>query len=146
MPVTIKLINRSGNANPAYATSGSSGLDIRAFLTELVILQPMERKLIPTGLYVEIPSGYEIQVRSRSGLAIHQGISCLNAPGTIDSDYRGEIQVILINLSSQSQTIVNGDRIAQLVLQKIETLEWKLDTVLQKTDRSGGGFGHSGIK
>jgi dUTP pyrophosphatase len=146
MPITVKIINKSANALPEYATIGSSGLDIRANIETDIVLAPMQRYMVPTGLYMEIPLGYEIQVRPRSGLALKNGITCLNSPGTIDSDYRGEIRVILINLSTESQTIVNGDRIAQIVLQKVESLEWKQDTELQETDRGVGGFGHSGIK
>ncbi len=146
MAIQIKIVNKSANALPEYATIGSSGLDIRANIESHIILAPMERYLVPTGLYMEIPLGYEIQVRPRSGLAIKNGITCLNSPGTVDSDYRGEIRVILINLSTESQTIVNGDRIAQIVLQKVESLEWKLDNELQETERGAGGFGHSGVK
>lgn len=145
MNIAVKIINTSKNPLPTYATNGSSGLDIRASIDVNVVLLPMQRALIPTGIFVEIPQGYEIQIRPRSGLAIKNGITCLNTPGTIDSDYRGEIKVILINLSDTSQNIVNGDRIAQMVLQKIETLEWKLESLLEKTDRGSGGFGHSGI-
>jgi dUTP pyrophosphatase len=144
--MAIKIINKSQNPLPAYATEGSSGLDIRANLEAAVLLQPLERMLIPTGLYLEIPKGYEIQIRPRSGLALKNGITCLNTPGTIDSDYRGEIKVILINLSNESQSIVNGDRIAQMVLQKIETLEWILDYNLEETKRANGGFGSSGVQ
>jgi dUTP pyrophosphatase len=146
LSIKIKIINNSTNDLPTYATIGSSGLDIRANLVEDITLKPLERFLVSTGLFVEIPIGYEIQIRPRSGLAIKNGITCLNSPGTIDSDYRGEIKVILINLSNESQIIVNGDRIAQMVLQKIETLEWELNIELQKTERAEGGFGHSGIK
>jgi dUTP pyrophosphatase len=146
MPIPVKIINESIHPLPAYSTIGSSGLDIRAHIKETIVLQPMERALIPTGLFVEIPLGYELQIRPRSGLAIKNGITCLNTPGTIDSDYRGEIKVILINLSQESQSIVNGNRIAQMVLQKVESLEWKLDTVLEQSTRADGGFGHSGIK
>jgi dUTP pyrophosphatase len=146
MPITVKIINKSANTLPEYATVGSSGLDIRANIETDIVLAPMQRYMVPTGLYMEIPLGYEIQVRPRSGLALKNGITCLNSPGTVDSDYRGEIRVILINLSTESQTIVNGDRIAQIVLQKVESLEWKLDTELQETERGVGGFGHSGVK
>ena len=142
----VKIINTSTNPLPEYATAGASGLDIRAFVTEPVVLQPLERALIPTGLYVAIPQGYEIQVRPRSGLAIKNGITCLNSPGTIDADYRGELKVILINLSNSSQTIVNGDRIAQMVLQNVASLQWQQVTTLDETERNTGGFGSSGIK
>ncbi len=144
MPIKVKIINQSNNPLPTYATVGSSGLDMRANIENEIIMQPLERALVPTGLFVEIPQGYELQVRPRSGLAIKNGITCLNTPGTIDSDYRGEIKVILINLSNESQKIVNGDRIAQIVLQKIESLEWSLNDTLQETTRGEGGFGHTG--
>lgn len=142
--MTIRIINRSSNPLPAYATSGSSGMDLRADLKEPVVLKPMERTLIPTGLFVEIPEGYEAQVRPRSGLAIKQGITCLNTPGTIDADYRGEIKVILINLSLEEQRIVSGDRIAQLVFQQIARAEWVEVEALEQTQRGDGGFGHTG--
>ncbi|MBM3915763.1 MAG: dUTP diphosphatase [Sphingomonadales bacterium] len=144
--VPIKIINRSSNALPAYATDGASGMDVRAYLNEPVTLAPQERKLIPTGLFVEIPAGYEIQVRPRSGLALKQGITCLNSPGTIDADYRGEIGVILINLSTQDQLIQPGDRIAQLVVQQVARAEWNTGTELSETTRSQGGFGHTGLQ
>ncbi len=121
-------------------------MDVRAHLNEPVSLAPLERKLIPTGLFVEIPFGYEIQVRPRSGLALKQGLTCLNSPGTIDADYRGEIGVILINLSGQDQSIQPGDRIAQLVLQKVQRVEWNSTSELSDTTRSQGGFGHTGIQ
>ena len=143
-PITIPVINRSAFPLPAYATVGSSGLDVRANIEQPVVLQSLERTLIPTGLFVEIPLGYEIQVRPRSGLAVKQGLTCLNTPGTIDADYRGEIKVILINLSQEPQTIQPGDRIAQLVLQSIELIEWKMVDQLNETDRGAGGFGHTG--
>jgi dUTP pyrophosphatase len=144
--ITVQIINKSTNELPAYATEGSSGLDIRANITESIELQPLERILVPTGLYISIPQGYEIQVRPRSGLALKNGLTCLNSPGTIDSDYRGELKVLLINLSNQSQKIVNGDRIAQLVLQKVESLEWQKVNELNSTLRNEGGFGHSGVQ
>lgn len=140
----IRIVNRSGNPLPTYATTGSSGMDIRASLTEPVVLQPMERALIATGIFVEIPDGYEIQVRPRSGLAIKQGITCLNTPGTIDSDYRGEIKVILVNLSGEPQTISSGDRIAQMVLQQVPVISWQAVEVINETERGAGGFGHTG--
>jgi dUTP pyrophosphatase len=142
--ITIPVINRSAFPLPAYATVGSSGLDVRANIEQPITLQSLERTLVPTGLFVEIPLGYEIQVRPRSGLAVKQGLTCLNTPGTIDADYRGEIKVILINLSQESQIIQPGDRIAQLVLQAIELIEWKLVDQLNETDRGSGGFGHTG--
>ena len=144
--IPVKIINRSANVLPSYATDGASGMDVRAHLNEPVSLAPLERKLIPTGLFVEIPFGYEIQVRPRSGLALKQGLTCLNSPGTIDADYRGEIGVILINLSGQDQSIQPGDRIAQLVLQKVQRVEWNSTTELSDTTRSQGGFGHTGIQ
>ncbi len=140
----IKIINNSDNPLPAYATSGSSGMDVSAFLDETVCIKPMERQLIPTGLFLEIPQGFEVQIRPRSGLAIKQGITCLNTPGTIDADYRGEIKVILINLSAEEQTIRSGDRIAQMVLQKVEKINWQPVTSINETTRGAGGFGHTG--
>ena len=142
----VQIVNQSTHPLPAYATSGSSGMDIRAFIPHPVTLAPMERGLFPTGLFLEIPEGFEAQVRPRSGLAIKQGITCLNTPGTIDADYRGEIKVILINLSNETQKIENGDRIAQLVFQKIEKIEWLDTDQLGETVRSDGGFGHTGKK
>jgi len=144
MAVEVKIVNASNNPLPEYATSGSSGMDIRADLTSPIVLQPMERRLVPTGLFIELPIGYEAQVRPRSGLAIKQGITCLNTPGTIDSDYRGEIKIVLINLSGEKQIINPGDRIAQLVLQKVEKIDWMQVTVLTETVRSDGGFGSTG--
>jgi dUTP pyrophosphatase len=142
--ITIPVINRSAFPLPVYATIGSSGLDVRANIEQPITLQSLERTLVPTGLFVEIPLGYEIQVRPRSGLAVKQGLTCLNTPGTIDADYRGEIKVILINLSQEPQIIQPGDRIAQLVLQAIELIEWKSVDQLNETDRGSGGFGHTG--
>jgi dUTP pyrophosphatase len=142
----VQIVNQSTHPLPAYATSGSSGMDIRAFIPHPIKLAPMERGLFPTGLFLEIPEGFEAQVRPRSGLAIKQGITCLNTPGTIDADYRGEIKVILINLSNETQKIENGDRIAQLVFQKIEKIEWLETDQLGETVRSDGGFGHTGKK
>ncbi|MGZ5255864.1 MAG: dUTP diphosphatase, partial [Flavitalea sp.] len=129
---------------PEYATSGSSGLDIRANLDTPQTLQPLERALVPTGIFIEIPHGYEVQIRPRSGLAIKQGITCLNTPGTIDADYRGEIKVILINLSQQEQVIQHGDRVAQMVVQKVEQAVWIPVEELETTERNAGGFGHTG--
>ena len=143
-PINIKIVNTSGNPLPQYATKGSSGMDIRASLDLPVTLQPLERTLIPTGLFVEIPNGYEIQIRPRSGLAIKQGITCLNSPGTIDSDYRGEIMIILINLSSEEQVIIHGDRIAQMIIQKTERAKFEQVEFLDETERAAGGFGHTG--
>lgn len=129
---------------PAYATSGSSGMDLRANLEAPIELQPLERNLVPTGLFIELPEGYEAQIRPRSGLAVKQGITCLNTPGTIDADYRGEIKVILINLSQEKQVILPGDRIAQMVVQKVEIVTWEPVEVLNSTVRDAGGFGHTG--
>jgi dUTP pyrophosphatase len=142
----INIINHSGNPMPQYATEGSSGMDIRANLTEPLELKPLQRVLVPTGLFLELPNGYEVQIRPRSGLAIKQGITCLNSPGTIDADYRGEIKVILINLSSENQVIASGDRIAQIVCQKIEKIDLREVSVISKTERGTGGFGHTGIQ
>jgi dUTP pyrophosphatase len=142
----VQIVNKSTHALPAYATSGSSGMDLRAFLSHPITLAPMQRMLVPTGLFMEIPQGFEAQVRPRSGLAIKQGITCLNTPGTIDADYRGEIKVILINLSNEPQVIEDGDRIAQMVFQKVEQVEWVETDHLRETLRSEGGFGHTGKK
>ncbi|MGN6437635.1 MAG: dUTP diphosphatase [Agriterribacter sp.] len=142
--ISIRIINQSNNPLPEYATTGASGMDVRAHLSAPVVLQPLERALIPTGLFMEIPEGYEVQVRPRSGLAVKQGITCLNTPGTIDSDYRGEVKVILINLSNEPQTLQPGDRIAQLVLQQVEKAEWIPSASINVTARNEGGFGHTG--
>lgn len=144
MTLSVKIVNRSPYPLPAYATPGSSGMDLRAHLPGAVVLGSLERQLIPTGLFVELPEGYEAQVRPRSGLAIRQGLTCLNSPGTVDSDYRGEIKVVLANLSAEAQVIQPGDRIAQLVVQKIEKICWQQVEVLEETARSGGGFGSTG--
>lgn len=143
--ISINIINLSQNPHPAYATEGSAGMDIRAFLSSPVILQPLERQLIPTGLYIQLPENHEAQIRPRSGLAIKQGITCLNTPGTIDSDYRGEIKVILINLSGEKQVIHNNDRIAQMVIAKTVKAELHLVEQLDITERGEGGFGHTGV-
>lgn len=140
----IKIVNRSSHPLPQYATSGSSGMDIRANIDTSVSLQPLERTLIPTGIFIELPIGYEAQIRPRSGLAAKQGITCLNTPGTIDADYRGEIKVILINLSQQEQVLQPGDRIAQMVIQQVEQITWQLVDELEATERNAGGFGHTG--
>ena len=142
----IRIINRSANPLPGYATPGSAGMDLRASLEAPLVLQPGERQLVPTGLFLEIPPGYEGQVRPRSGLAIRQGITCLNTPGTIDSDYRGEIKIILINLSDAEQVIQPGDRIAQLVFGKVENALLKEVEIIGETERNEGGFGHTGLK
>lgn len=142
--VQIPVINRSRHPLPSYATPGSSGMDLRADLAEPVEIEPMQRLLIPTGISIALPEGFEAQVRPRSGLALKQGITCLNSPGTIDADYRGEIKVILINLSGEKQRIQNGDRIAQLVIQCVERAVWIPSEILDVTERAEGGFGHTG--
>lgn len=142
--IAINIVNKSSNELPSYATSGSAGMDLRANLEEPITLQPLERKLIPTGLFIELPSGFEAQVRPRSGLAIKQGITCLNTPGTIDSDYRGEIKIILINLSNETQQLRHGDRIAQMVISRVEQASFNLQETLNETVRGEGGFGHTG--
>jgi dUTP pyrophosphatase len=144
MSTLIPIVNHSHHPLPAYATQGSSGLDLRAFVTAPVQLAPLERVLIPTGLHIAMPNHLEAQVRPRSGLAIKQGLTCLNTPGTIDADYRGEIKVILINLSNEIQVIQDGDRIAQIVFQQVEKMEWQLVENLETTQRGDGGFGHTG--
>jgi dUTP pyrophosphatase len=144
MSTQVQIVNKSHHPLPSYATAGSSGMDIRAFLETPITIQPMERVLVPTGLYMAIPENWEVQIRPRSGLAIKQGITCLNTPGTIDADYRGEIKVILINLSDTHQTINDGDRIAQMVFQKVEKADWELVQNLDHTERGAGGFGHTG--
>lgn len=144
MPIKVKIVNTSNNPVPEYATDGASGMDLRANLNSPLEFLPMERLLVPTGLFIELPQGYEAQVRPRSGLAIKYGITCLNSPGTIDSDYRGEIKIVLINLSSEKQIINPSDRIAQLVLQKVEKIIWEQVSVLQETVRSNRGFGSTG--
>jgi dUTP pyrophosphatase len=144
MQQQVQIVNKSHHSLPEYATFGSSGMDIRAFLPAPILMKPMERVLVPTGLFMAIPENMEVQVRPRSGLAIKQGITCLNTPGTIDADYRGEIKVILINLSEEVQTIQDGDRIAQMVFQKVEKVNWELVQHLETTERGEGGFGHTG--
>ena len=142
--IEINIVNNSTNQLPSYATEGSAGMDLRANLTETLTLQPLERSLVPTGLFMEIPFGYEAQVRPRSGMAINHGITCLNSPGTVDSDYRGEIKVILVNLSNGPQQIKHGDRIAQMVISKVEQADLQLVQSLNETVRGEGGFGHTG--
>jgi len=144
--MTIKIINHSGHELPAYATGSSAGIDLRASLTDELILRPMERHAVPTGLFMEIPKGFEAQIRPRSGLAMKHGITVLNSPGTIDADYRGEIKVILVNLSSDNFIITNGERIAQMVIAKHEQAEWIEVDSLEETERGSGGFGHTGVK
>ncbi len=145
MEIEIKIINKSENDLPHYATEGSAGMDIRANLENTITLKPLERILVPTGIFMEIPIGYEVQVRPRSGLAFKNGITCLNTPGTIDSDYRGEIKVLLINLSSENQSINNNDRIAQLIVAKVEKVKLVSVEEIDETIRAAGGFGHTGI-
>lgn len=140
----VKIINKSKNDLPKYSTSSSAGMDIRAKLDNQIILKPLERKLIPTGLYIELPEGYEAQIRPRSGMAVKYGLSILNSPGTIDSDYRGEIGIIIANLSNAEVAIDNGDRIAQMVISKYDNIEWDLVDELSVTERGEGGFGHTG--
>lgn len=144
--MTIKIINRSTNPLPRYESEQAAGMDIRCQLQEPITLQPLERKLLPTGLYIELPVGYEAQIRPRSGLALKRGLTVLNTPGTIDSDYRGEIGVILINLSNEPQTIDSGERICQMVIAHHEHAVVEEVTVLGETERGAGGFGHSGVK
>lgn len=140
----VKIINKSRHALPEYATTQSAGMDLRANLAAPVTLRPLERALIPTGLYIALPEGYEAQVRPRSGLAIKKGISIVNAPGTIDADYRGEICVVLINLSNEDFVVEDGERIAQMVIARYEQAEFEAVDVLDETERGSGGFGHTG--
>ena len=140
------IVNQSNHPLPYYSTEHSAGMDLHAFLSEPLVLQPMERALIPTGLFIELPEGYEAQVRPRSGLAIKNGITVLNTPGTIDADYRGEVKVILINLSNESFTVNDGDRIAQMVIAKYEKIVWNQVAELSETERGARGFGGSGVK
>ncbi|MBE6334116.1 MAG: dUTP diphosphatase [Bacteroidales bacterium] len=142
----LKIVNKSSNPLPEYKTIQSAGMDLRANLTESIVLKPLERKLIPTGLFIALPDGYEAQIRPRSGLALKNGVTVLNTPGTIDADYRGEIGVILINLSDTDFTINHGDRICQMVIQKIEQPVMVEVSVLDETERGAGGFGHTGTK
>jgi len=140
----IKIINRSGHSLPQYETVHAAGMDLRAAIAEDITLKPLQRLLVPTGLFMELPIGYEAQIRPRSGLAYKHGISIVNAPGTIDADYRGEIKVLLVNLSDTDFKIVNGDRIAQMVVAKHETVSWQAVDSLGETDRGEGGYGHTG--
>src|ERR1700744_181306 len=143
--MNIRIINRSKNALPAYETMHAAGMDLRADLETPVMLAPLERKAVPTGLYIELPEGFEAQVRPRSGLAFKHGIGIINSPGTIDADYRGEIKVLLINYSDQPFEINTGDRIAQMVVARHERVEWQPVEELTETNRGGGGFGHTGV-
>jgi dUTP pyrophosphatase len=144
MKVSVKIVNKSHHALPSYSTLFSAGMDIRANLSEPVTLAPMERRLIPTGLFIALPEGYEAQIRPRSGLALKHGITIPNSPGTIDADYRGEICIILINFSAEEFTIEDGERIAQMVIARHEQAEWQEVEVLDETERGAGGFGHTG--
>lgn len=140
----VSVISNSPHNVPQYQTKGSSGMDLAAWLAQPVVLQPMERRLIPTGLFISLPEGYEAQIRPRSGMAFKRGLTVVNAPGTIDSDYRGEIMVAMINMDKQPQEIQNGDRIAQMVVSKYERVEWDVVEEIDETQRGAGGFGHSG--
>ena len=142
----VPVINRSKHALPAYATPLSAGLDLRANLNEPIVLQPLQRCLVPTGLFMALPEGYEAQIRPRSGLAYKKGITVLNSPGTIDADYRGELCVLLVNLSDQPFTIEDGERIAQMVVARHAQIDWQLTETLDETERGAGGFGHTGQK
>lgn len=142
--MNVKVINKSRHALPEYKTALSAGMDLCANIDEVIVLQPLERKLIPTGLYIELPEGYEAQIRPRSGLALKEGLGILNSPGTIDADYRGEIGVILVNLSNNVISIQDGDRIGQMVVNKVERIEWDAVKELDETERGSGGFGHTG--
>ena len=142
----VKIVNKSSNPLPAYSTDSSAGMDLRANLETPVSMQPMERKLIPTGLYIELPEGYEAQIRPRSGLALKKGISVLNTPGTIDADYRGEVGIILINLSDETFIVEHGERICQMVINKVEAIQWSRVDSLEESERGAGGFGHTGTK
>ncbi len=144
--MNIQIINNSPHLLPAYQTAGSAGMDIRAWLQEPVILKPLERKLIPTGLHIALPEGYEAQIRPRSGLAIKRGLSLVNTPGTIDADYRGEIMIPVINLSAEDQEINDGERIAQMIIARYEQISWIEADTLEATERGAGGFGHSGVQ
>lgn len=144
--IQVQIINKSPHSLPAYQTAGSSGMDLRAWLTEPVTLQPLERRIIPTGLYMALPVGYEAQIRPRSGLAIKRGLTVINSPGTIDSDYRGELMVGIINLSGEAQIIEDGERIAQMIVATYVTVAWEATEVLDETARGAGGFGHSGTR
>jgi len=143
-PMNVKIVNKSKHQLPAYETALSAGMDLRANINEEIILKPLERKLVKTGIFIELPEGYEAQIRPRSGLAHKHGISIVNSPGTIDADYRGEIGVILVNLSNENFTIKNGERICQMVIAKHETINWEEVNALEETKRGAGGFGHTG--
>jgi len=142
----VKIVNSSDNPLPDYSTSNSAGMDLRANLEQAINLEPLERKLIPTGLFMELPEGFEAQIRPRSGLALKKGISVLNTPGTIDADYRGEIMIILVNLSSEAFVVEHGERICQMVINKVESIQWNQVESLEESVRGKGGFGHTGTK
>lgn len=142
----VQIINKSKHSLPQYATSSSAGMDLRANLDSPIVLKPLQRCLVPTGLYIALPEGFEAQIRPRSGLALKKGITLLNTPGTIDADYRGEIGVIVINLSAEDFIIEDGERIAQMVIARYEQAEWQEVEVLEDTERGAGGFGHTGVK
>ena len=144
--MTIEIINKSNNSLPAYETAHAAGMDLKASLEETVVLKPMQRKLIPTGIYIELPVGFEAQIRPRSGLAFKHGIGIVNSPGTVDADYRGEIKVLLINFSDIDFTINNGDRIAQMIIAKHEKIDWEEVEILSETLRGTGGYGHTGVQ
>ena len=143
MDIVVKIKSLSGEV-PEYETSGSAGMDLRAYITESIILKPLERQLIPTGLFIELPDGYEAQVRARSGLSIKHGITMINGIGTVDSDYRGELRVPVVNLGQEEYEINNGDRIAQMIINKYEKIKWDKVEILEETQRGEGGFGHTG--
>ncbi len=140
----VNIVNKSDNPLPDYSTLQSAGMDLRAYLKESIVLKPLERALVPTGLFIELPSGYEAQIRPRSGLALKKGISVLNTPGTIDADYRGEIGIILVNLSGEAFEVNHGERICQMVINQVETISWNQVDSLEETARGAGGFGHTG--
>lgn len=144
--MNVQIINKSHHPLPHYATTQSAGMDIRANLDQPIVLKPLQRCLVPTGLFMALPEGYEAQIRPRSGLALKKGVTVLNTPGTIDADYRGEVGIILINLSQEDFVIEDGERIAQMVIAKYEQAEWVAVDVLEETERGAGGFGHSGVK
>ena len=144
--ITVKIINKGHNKLPEYATPLSAGLDLRASIVEPIVIKPMERKLIPTGLFIAIPQGYEAQIRPRSGLALKHGLTVLNSPGTIDADYRGELMILLINLSHEEYTVYDGERIAQMVVAKHEKVEFECVEQLDETQRGTGGYGHTGVR
>lgn len=144
--MNVKIVNKSKHPNPSYATVNSAGMDLRADIDEDIVLKPLERKLIPTNLYIQLPTGYEAQIRPRSGLALKHGVTVLNTPGTIDSDYRNSIGVILVNLSNDPFTIKDGDRICQMIIAKHGVAKWEEVEILDETERGSGGFGHTGVK